>query len=71
MYSFNCFLKIGRVLVSRIVSGRLLQVRGPAISKAQLPILVLVVGTKTSNDFYDRCRDLLQSLDSGQILSTK
>src|SRR6218665_191821 len=38
-YSFNCFLKAGRVLVSRIVAGRLFQVRGPATSKARSPIL--------------------------------
>src|SRR6218665_1372383 len=66
-YSFNCFLKAGRVLVSRIVAGRLFQVRGPATSKARSPILVLVLGTKTSDDFDDRSRDLLQSSDSGLI----
>src|SRR6218665_697176 len=63
------FLKAGRVLVSRIVAGRLFQVRGPATSKARSPILVLVLGTKTSDDFDDRSRDLLQSSDSGLILS--
>src|SRR6218665_877473 len=70
-YSFNCFLKAGRVLVSRIVAGRLFQVRGPAISKARSPILVLVTRTKTSDEIDDRSRDLLQSSDSGLILSTK
>src|SRR6218665_3070354 len=68
-YSFNCFLKAGRVLVSRIVAGRLFQVRGPATSKARPPIFVFVLGTKTSDDFDDRSRDLLQSSDSGLILS--
>ena len=29
-YSFKCFFKAGRGLVSRIVAGRLFQVRGPA-----------------------------------------
>src|SRR6218665_3505150 len=70
-YIFNCFLKAGRVLVSRIVAGRLFQVRGPATSKARSPVLVLVVGTKTSDEFDDRSRDLLQSSDSGLILSAK
>src|SRR6218665_2841967 len=70
-YSFNWFLKAGMVLVSRIVPGRLFQVRGPATSKARSPILVLVPGTKTSDDFDDRSRDLLQSCDSGLILPTK
>src|SRR6218665_2356967 len=68
---FQLFLKAGRVLVSRIVAGRLFQVRGPATSKARSPILVLVLGTKTSDDFDDRSRDLLQSSDSGLILSAK
>src|SRR6218665_3492950 len=65
------FFKAGRVLVSRIVAGRLVQVRGPATSKARSPILVLVLGTKTSDEFDDRSRDLLQSSDSGLILSAK
>src|SRR6218665_1284235 len=69
--SFNCFLKAGGVLVARIVAGRLFQVRGPATSKARSPILVLVLGTKTSAEFDDRSRDLLQSFDSGLILSAK
>src|SRR6218665_2426552 len=60
-YSFNCFLKAGRVLVSRIVAGRLFQVRGPATSKARSPILVLVPGTKISDAFDDHSRDLFQS----------
>src|SRR6218665_2438575 len=68
-YGFNCFLKAGRVLVSRIVAGRLFQVRGPATSKARSPILVLVLGTKTSDEFDDRSRDLLQLSDGGLILS--
>ena len=58
-------------MVSRIVAGRLFQVRGPATSKARSSILVLVLGTKTSDDFDDRSRDLLQSSDSGLILSAK
>ena len=65
---FQLFLKTGRVLVSRIVAGRLFQVRGPATSKARSPILVLALGTKTSDEFDDRSRDLLQSSDSGLIL---
>src|SRR6218665_1654665 len=52
-YSFNCFLKAGRVFVSRIVAGRLLQIRGPATRKALSPTLVLVPGTKMSDDFDD------------------
>src|SRR6218665_3193113 len=55
VYSFNCFFKAGRVLISEIVAGKLFQVHGPATSKARSPILVLVPGTKTS--------DLLQSSD--------
>src|SRR6218665_998288 len=66
-YSFNCFLKAGRVFVSQIVAGRLFQVRGPATSKARSPIFVLVLGTKTSDEFDDRSRDLLQSSDSGSV----
>src|SRR6218665_1962682 len=60
-------LRTGRALVSRIVAGRLFQVRGPATSKARSPILVLVLGTKTSDEFDDRSRDQLQSSDSGLI----
>jgi len=56
---------------SRIVAGRLFQVRGPATWKAWSPILVFVPGTKTSDEFDDRSRDLLQSFDSGLILSVK
>src|SRR6218665_2865174 len=59
-YSFNCFSKAGRALISRIVAGRLIQVRGPATSKARSPILVLVPGTKTSDEFDNRSRDLLR-----------
>jgi len=54
-----------------IVAGRLFQVRGPVTSKARSPILVLVLGTKTSVEFDDHSRDLLQSSDSGLIFSTK
>src|SRR6218665_3605583 len=67
----NAFCKAGRVLVSRIVAGRLFQVRGPATPNARLPILVFVPGTKISDEFDDRSRDLLQSSDSSLILSTK
>jgi len=49
----------GRVLVSRMVAGRLFQVSGPATSKARSPILVLVLGMKTSDEFDNRSRDLL------------
>ena len=65
------FFKAGRVLVSRMVAGRLFQVYGLATSKARSPILVFVPGTKTSDEFDDRSRDLLQSFDSGLILSAK
>src|SRR6218665_1232785 len=66
------FLKAGRVLVSRIVAGRLFQVglRGPATSQARSPILVFVPGTKTSDEFDDGRRNLLQSSDISLILST-
>src|SRR6218665_3249775 len=50
---FQLFLKAGRVLISRIVAGRLFQVRRSATSKARLPILVFVPGTKTSDAFKD------------------
>ena len=56
---FQLFFKAVRVLISRIVSGRLFQVREPATWKARSPILVLVLGTKTSDDVDDRSRDLL------------
>src|SRR6218665_1765746 len=46
-------------------------VRGPAPSNARSPILVLVLCTKTPDEFDHRSRDLLQSSDSGLILSTK
>ena len=55
---FQLFLKAGRVLVSRIVAGRLFQVRGPATWKARSPILVVFLGTKTSDDFDNRIHDL-------------
>src|SRR6218665_3903129 len=51
---FQLFLKAGRVLISRIVAGRLFQVRGPATPKTRSPILVFVPGTTPSDEFDDR-----------------
>ena len=39
--------------------------------KGLIAHLVLVLGMKTSDEFDDRSRDLLQSSDSGLISSTK
>ena len=51
-------------MVSRIVAGKLFKVGGLATSKGRSPILILVLGTKTSDEFDEGNRDLLQSSDS-------